>query len=183
LRRSEMVALGLGGVTFVVRWIQLDVLVGTAAWGTRVRTSGGLDIESANFRSSLLLSVLRPRAVLSSSLLTTTTIPDNSDFASPKVSRPPHDSGTVSLSHSSSSWDGTTGGFETARRNILCGDVKYGDSASEGGTGISTGFFGRRRELLRPTPDPNETGRERGVCDVGDGCGCVKDIMKPGLPV
>jgi len=179
LRRSEMVALGLGGVTFVVRWIRLDVLVGTAAWGMRVRTSGGLDIESANFRSSLLLSTLRPRAVLSSSLLTTTTIPDNSDFASPRVacmSRPPHDSGTVSLSHSSSSCDGTTGGFETARRNILYGDVKYGDSASEGGMGISTGFFGRRRELLRPTPDPNETGRERGVCDVGDGCGWKWDV-------
>jgi len=118
-----MVVLDRGGGAFNVRWIQLDVLAGTAV-GRRVLTSGGLDIESADFRSeSLLLSALRPRGVLSSSSLLTTIIPDNSDFAAPRVactSRPSHDSGTVSLSHSSSSCDGT-GGFDKARRNMLCG--------------------------------------------------------------
>jgi hypothetical protein len=177
--------LGPRGATFVVGWIQLDVLTGTATFGKRVLTSGGLDIESDIFRS-LLLSSLRPRGVLSSPsfLLTTTTIPDNSDLAAPRVacaSRPSHERGTVSLSHSSSSCEGT-GGLDKARRNILCGDVKYGDWASEGGMGMSTGLFGRRREWLRPIPDLNETGREGGDCDAGEGCDCAKDIMKPGSP-
>lgn len=165
-----------------MRWIQLDVLAGMASFGKRVLTSGGLDIELDNFRSSLPLSVLRPRSILSSS---TTTTPDNSDLAPPGVactSRPSHDKGTVSLSHSSSSCDGT-GGFEKARRKILCGEVKYGDCTSDGGMGISTGLLGRRRELLRPKVDLNETGREGGVCDTGDGRDGDNDIMKQGWPV
>jgi hypothetical protein len=181
--RNELVGLGLGGVTFEVRRIQLDVLTGMASFGKRVLTSGGLDIESDNFRSSLPLSVLRPRSILSSSPLTTT--PDNSDLARPGVactSRPSHDRGTVSLSHSSSSCDGTDG-FEKVRRKILCGEVKYGDCVSDGGMGISTGLLGRRRELLRPKVDLNETGREGGVCDTGDGRGGDKDIMRQGWPV
>jgi hypothetical protein len=118
----------LGGATAVVRWIQLDVLAGIAAFGRGVLTSGGLDIESDILRSSFTLSELRPRSVLSCSscLLTTTTIPDNNDLAAPRVactSRPFKERGTVSLSHSSSSCEGT-GGFDNARRNMLCGDVK-----------------------------------------------------------
>jgi len=178
LCRSEIAVFDLGGATLVVRRIQLDVLAGTAV--LRVLTRGGLDIESDVFRSSLPLSVLRPRNNFSSSsLLTTTTIPGNSDLAAPRLactSRPSHEIGTVSLSHSSSSADGTRG-FEKVRRNMLCGEVKYGDCASDGGTGMSTGLLeDRRREWLLPTPDFNETGREGGICGTGDGCG-VKDIM------
>jgi len=156
-----------------VRWFQLDVLTGTAALG--VLTSGGLDNESDNFRSSLLLSVPRPRGVQSSSsLLTTTDIPDNSDLAAPRAPcafRASHDNGTVSWSQSSSSWLGA-GGFDKARRNILCGDVKYGDSASDGGMGMFTGLGGRRREWLRPKPEPDSLGCKRGGCD-GEGCDCI----------
>jgi hypothetical protein len=183
LCRNELAVLDLGSATTVVRWIQLDVLAETAASGRRFLTSGGLDIESEILRSSLLLSELRPRSALScpSFLLTTTTIPDNSDFAAPRVActfRPSQERGTVSLSHSSSSCEGTCG-FDDARRKILCGDVKYGDCASDGGTGISTGLLGKRREWLRPRPDFNEAGRGGGVCDAGEG---VKDILKPGWP-
>jgi len=131
----------LGGATFIAYRIQSDVLVETADLGKRVLTSGGLDKESDNFRSSLFLSAPRPRGVLSSSpLFTATAIPDNSDFAPPRVACESrcHDSGTVSISHSSSSGDGT-GGFDRVRRNMQCGDVKYGDCARDGGTGMSTG--------------------------------------------
>ena len=68
--------------------------------------------------------------------------------------------GTKSRSHSSSSCDGKCES-EIARRNILCGDVRYFESASEGGTGASTGFEGKRSDRWRLAQSEDiERGRE-----------------------
>lgn len=58
---------------------------------------------------------------------------------------------------------------------MLCGDVRYFESASEGGTGASTGFGGKRRDRRRLTvSDEIERGRERGVDSAGE---CGRDIV------
>lgn len=68
--------------------------------------------------------------------------------------------GTKSRNHSSSSCDGKCES-EIARRNILCGDVRYFESASEGGTGASTGFEGKRSDRWRLAQSEDiERGRE-----------------------
>lgn len=66
-----------------------------------------------------------------------------------------------------------------ALRNTLCGDVRWGECASDGGTGMhAAGFWRRvsRSERERLTPErpellmllKDETGRERGISDVGE---------------
>ena len=82
----------------------------------------------------------------------------------------------MSRSHSSSSCVGRIG-LEMTLRNMLCGDVRCGECASDGGTGMGASGFWRivwRRERVRLTPElllidaTEETGRERGRSDVGE---------------
>jgi len=62
----------------------------------------------------------------------------------------------------------------------MYGDVRCGEfailSMSDGGIGASSGFRGIRSDLVRPEPDANETGRERGDCDKGE-CNSIMKVQ------
>lgn len=68
---------------------------------------------------------------------------DASDFESPSDAEDLSD-GTMSRSHSSSSWDGHLR-REDSRRKTLWGEERWGELTSVGGIGVASGCRGRAR--------------------------------------
>jgi len=107
---------------------------------------GGASVECASTRRSSLLPLTTSSPPLFFGVCDCDGLPDSAPFfASPFVSLA---SGTVSRSHTSSSSEGRRG-TDIARLKMDCGEWRWGDFASEGGTGTFTGLLDRRRDFGR----------------------------------